>query len=160
MPEPQQQGIWAVSATYTTAHGNTGSLTHWARPGSEPTTPPSHNWNSDTAIFSREENWGSQSFLSKVTQAISVRAINQESTSDLSVSGALILNHLSPLVFMLAEDMLPFFHPCPPPPGCRLIRMSQIPWIKYGNGSQLECQKGTNARPTWLRVFFIELYST
>ena len=24
---------------HTTAHGNTGSLTHWARPGIEPTTP-------------------------------------------------------------------------------------------------------------------------
>ena len=24
--------------TYTTAHGNTRSLTHWARPGIEPTT--------------------------------------------------------------------------------------------------------------------------
>ena len=31
-------GIWATSATYTTAHGNTGSLTHWARPGVEPPT--------------------------------------------------------------------------------------------------------------------------
>ena len=27
-PEPQQCGIRAASATYTTAHGNTGSLTH------------------------------------------------------------------------------------------------------------------------------------
>ena len=26
------------SATYTTAHGNTGSFTHWARPGMEPAT--------------------------------------------------------------------------------------------------------------------------
>ena len=31
-------GIWAESATYTTAHGNAGSLTHWARPGIEPKT--------------------------------------------------------------------------------------------------------------------------
>ena len=30
--------IRAVSATYTTAHGNTGSLTHWARPVVEPTS--------------------------------------------------------------------------------------------------------------------------
>ena len=30
--------IWATSATYTTAHGNTRSLTHWARPGIEPAT--------------------------------------------------------------------------------------------------------------------------
>ena len=28
----------AASATYTTAHGNTRSLTHWARPGMEPTS--------------------------------------------------------------------------------------------------------------------------
>ena len=27
-PEPQQPGIRAVSSTYTTAHGNAGSLTH------------------------------------------------------------------------------------------------------------------------------------
>ena len=27
-PEPQQHGIRAASATYTTAHGNAGSLTH------------------------------------------------------------------------------------------------------------------------------------
>ena len=35
-PEPQQRQIRAVSVTYTTAHGNAGSLTHWARPGFEP----------------------------------------------------------------------------------------------------------------------------
>ena len=35
-PEPQQCGIWAAPATYTTAHGNAGSLTHWARPGIKP----------------------------------------------------------------------------------------------------------------------------
>ena len=27
---------WAKSTTYTTAHGNPGSLIHWARPGIEP----------------------------------------------------------------------------------------------------------------------------
>ena len=31
-PQPQQLRIWAVSATYSTAHNNTGSPTHWARP--------------------------------------------------------------------------------------------------------------------------------
>ena len=36
MPQPRQLGIQAVSVTYTTAHGNAGSLTHWARPGIEP----------------------------------------------------------------------------------------------------------------------------
>ena len=32
-PEPQQHGIRDMSVTYTTAHGNTKSLTHWVRPG-------------------------------------------------------------------------------------------------------------------------------
>ena len=36
MPQPQPRRIWAASATYTTAHSNTGSLTHGARPGIEP----------------------------------------------------------------------------------------------------------------------------
>ena len=38
MPQPQQRGIQAVSATDTRAHGNTGSPSHWSRPGikSEP----------------------------------------------------------------------------------------------------------------------------
>ena len=38
-PQPQQQGIRAMSVTYTTAHGtpHTGSLTHWTRPGIKPT---------------------------------------------------------------------------------------------------------------------------
>ena len=36
MPQPQQCGIWTTSATYTTAHGNSRSLTHWVRPGIEP----------------------------------------------------------------------------------------------------------------------------
>ena len=35
-PQPQQLQIWAVSVTYTTAHGNAGSLTHWERPGIKP----------------------------------------------------------------------------------------------------------------------------
>ena len=30
--------IQAMSATYTTAHSNTRALTHWARPGMEPTS--------------------------------------------------------------------------------------------------------------------------
>ena len=36
--EPQQWGIWVVSATYTTTHGNTGSPAHWSKPGMEPTS--------------------------------------------------------------------------------------------------------------------------
>ena len=35
-PEPQQCGIQATSPTYTIAHSNAGSLTHWERPGIEP----------------------------------------------------------------------------------------------------------------------------
>ena len=31
-PQPPQLWIRAMSATYTTTHGNTRSLTHWARP--------------------------------------------------------------------------------------------------------------------------------
>ena len=38
IPQSQQHRIQAESATYTTAHGNAGSLTHWARPGIEPAT--------------------------------------------------------------------------------------------------------------------------
>ena len=35
MPQPQQLGIQAVSVTYTTAHSNARSLTHWGGPGNE-----------------------------------------------------------------------------------------------------------------------------
>ena len=34
--QPQQLGIWASSATYTTAHSNAGCLTSRARPGIKP----------------------------------------------------------------------------------------------------------------------------
>ena len=37
-PQPQQLRIQAMSATYTKAHSSTGSLTHRARPGIEPTS--------------------------------------------------------------------------------------------------------------------------
>ena len=36
IPQPQQHQIQAESVIYTTAHCNTGSLTHWARPGIKP----------------------------------------------------------------------------------------------------------------------------
>ena len=36
IPQPQQHQSQAVSATYTTAHGNVGSLTHWAGPEIDP----------------------------------------------------------------------------------------------------------------------------
>ena len=35
-PQPQQHQIQAPSANYAAAYGNTGSLTHWVRPGIEP----------------------------------------------------------------------------------------------------------------------------
>ena len=34
--QPQQCQIQAASATYTAPHSNTGCLTHWVRPGTEP----------------------------------------------------------------------------------------------------------------------------
>ena len=37
-PQPQQRRIRAESATYTTARGNAGSLTHWERTGIEHTS--------------------------------------------------------------------------------------------------------------------------
>ena len=36
MPHPQQHQIWDTFVTYTTAHGNPGSLTHWKRPRIKP----------------------------------------------------------------------------------------------------------------------------
>ena len=38
MPQPPQWGIWATSVTYSTAHGNAESLTHWARLRIKPTS--------------------------------------------------------------------------------------------------------------------------
>ena len=38
MPQPQQLRIWASFVTYTTAHSNSRSLTHWERPGIERTS--------------------------------------------------------------------------------------------------------------------------
>ena len=54
-PKPLPCEMRAASATYTTARGNTGSLTHWARPGSKPgsswvllrfisSEPPGNSW--------------------------------------------------------------------------------------------------------------------
>ena len=40
LPQPQQWKIWAASGTYTTAHGNARSSTHWARP----VIKPSFSW--------------------------------------------------------------------------------------------------------------------
>ena len=64
-PLPQQQRIWAGSATYAIAHGNTGSLTHWARPGIKPAfswilvwfLPLIHNGNSWTLYFRIVPKW-------------------------------------------------------------------------------------------------------
>ena len=37
-PQPQPRQIWAASTTSTTAHSNSRSLTHWERPGIEPSS--------------------------------------------------------------------------------------------------------------------------
>ena len=36
IPEPQKHHIWAPSSNYTEAHSNSGFLTHWTGPGSNP----------------------------------------------------------------------------------------------------------------------------
>ena len=41
---PQQCQIPATSATCTTAHGNAGCLTQWARPRSKPTSSQKQHW--------------------------------------------------------------------------------------------------------------------
>ena len=60
MPQPQEHRIQAVSATYATACGNSGSLTHWAKPRIEPSSshtqhqvlnPLSHNKNSQIQVL-------------------------------------------------------------------------------------------------------------
>ena len=37
-PQPQQHWIWATSVTYAASCSNIRSLTHWSRPGIEPTS--------------------------------------------------------------------------------------------------------------------------
>ena len=37
-PQPQQHQFWATFATYTAVCSNARSLTHWGRPGMEPTS--------------------------------------------------------------------------------------------------------------------------
>ena len=37
-PQPQQRQIWATPATFTAAYRNARSLTHWARPGIQPSS--------------------------------------------------------------------------------------------------------------------------
>ena len=46
-PMPKQLRIEAASTTYTTAHGNAGYLTHWARLGIE----PSPSWNTHALLL-------------------------------------------------------------------------------------------------------------
>ena len=60
-PQPQQRGIRASSATYTTAHSNTGSLIHCMKPGNSrilmDTSWVHYNWatmGTPLNIFSRE----------------------------------------------------------------------------------------------------------
>ena len=37
-PQAQQRQIWGASETYTSAHSNAGSPTHWTKPGIKPTS--------------------------------------------------------------------------------------------------------------------------
>ena len=46
-PQLQQCRIWAASASYTTAHGNAGRLTHWTKAGIKPVSSwilPGYHW--------------------------------------------------------------------------------------------------------------------
>lgn len=73
--QPQQRQIWAAPATYTWAHGNAGSLTHWSRPGIEPaiswflvrfvSAAPGRELLLDSLIkrHLKEAKWGSQTRL-------------------------------------------------------------------------------------------------
>ena len=64
-PQPQQHQIQATSVTYAIAYNNTGSLTHGARPGIEPTSSQtmtvlklmSHNGNYQKD-FKNYQYWG------------------------------------------------------------------------------------------------------
>ena len=58
MPQPQKCAIKAMSATYIRDHGNAGSLTHWVRPGIEPTS----SWILVRLIYT--EPWWELLFLS------------------------------------------------------------------------------------------------
>ena len=63
--QPQQHRIRAVSAAYTKAHGNTKSLSHWARPRIKPASPwllvgcisTEPQWDPPAALFTRVKRW-------------------------------------------------------------------------------------------------------
>ena len=64
MPQPQQCQIWAQSATYTTAHGNAGSSTHFVRPGIKPASSwmlvifvSAEPWQELLKVFLKNEPW-------------------------------------------------------------------------------------------------------
>ena len=57
-PQPQQFGVRAASATYTTVHSSARSLTHWERPGIEPVS-----WWILVSFASGEPQWERQENL-------------------------------------------------------------------------------------------------
>ena len=75
MLQPQQYWIWAVSVTYAAGCSNAKSLTHWARPGVEPTFSQrkdqvsnllSHNGNSCLFVWFRLlTDWMRQSCITE-----------------------------------------------------------------------------------------------
>ena len=56
-PQPQQCQVWAISATYSIAHGNTRPLTHWARPRIKPTSSQTLCWVLDHLSHNRNCHW-------------------------------------------------------------------------------------------------------
>ena len=87
--EPQQCRIQAVSATYTTAHGNTRSLAHWVRPGIEPAssgilgrignTPSAHPLSGEQ-IEGRVGSLGLLWAVNEMTRTLSIWACDEGST--------------------------------------------------------------------------------
>ena len=69
-PQPSQHWIQVASATYTTAYSNVGSLTHWARPGIEPTTSHRDNTRTLTCWGTRELPLCLFIFLFRATPAV------------------------------------------------------------------------------------------
>ena len=63
-PQPQQRQILAMSVTYTTAHSNARSLTHWARLGIE----PSSSWMLVRPGIKPSTPWFSVGFISATPQ--------------------------------------------------------------------------------------------
>ena len=73
----QQCQIWAASVTYTTAHSNVGSFTHWARLGMEPAS----SWLLD--MFVSTEPWWEPPMIGVFMQAIHMVNIDEWNSQEI-----------------------------------------------------------------------------